>query len=105
MTKISDSPAGSPEAPRGTLQARECKMSRYRRHPAEVTSDRLGDAVERWHDQFGPDERDMVAKIRFRLEQIAEDADSDSANTGWAMNRSDADPGYWQAAAGKDGGR
>lgn len=44
----------------------------YRRHPAEVTSDRLAEAVERWHLQFDPAERDMVAHIRFRLEMIAE---------------------------------
>jgi hypothetical protein len=43
-----------------------------RRHPAEVTSDRLGDAVSRWADQFTPEERDMVGIIRHRLEQIAE---------------------------------
>lgn len=57
-------------------------MSRYRRHPAEVTSDRLGDAVERWTEQFTPEERDMVGRIRIRLEEIAEDAGSDTANTG-----------------------
>lgn len=45
-----------------------------RRHPAEVTSDRLGDAVERWHEWFTPQERDMVAAIRSRLEDIAEEA-------------------------------
>jgi len=59
-------------------------MSTYRRHPAEVTSDRLGDAVDRWHDEFEPEERDMVAKIRLRLEQIAGDAGSDDD---WRMNR------------------
>jgi hypothetical protein len=54
-------------------------MSRYRRHPAEVTSDRLGDAVEKWNEQFSPGERDMVAQIRARLEQIAADAGSETA--------------------------
>jgi hypothetical protein len=44
----------------------------YRRHPAEVTSDRLGDDVERWHEKFTPQERDAVALIRNRLEQIAD---------------------------------
>jgi hypothetical protein len=43
-----------------------------RRHPAEVTSDRLGAAVSRWGHQFTPEERDMVGVIRHRLEQIAE---------------------------------
>ena len=57
-------------------------MSKSRRHPAEVTSDRLGDAVQRWNEQFTPEERDMVGKIRYRLEVIAEDVGSDSANTG-----------------------
>lgn len=45
-----------------------------RRHPAEVTSDRLGEAVTRWHDQFTPQERDAIAVIRARLEEIAEAA-------------------------------
>lgn len=45
-----------------------------RRHPAEVTSDRLGDAVTRWCDQFTGAELDMVGVIRDRLEQIAEAA-------------------------------
>lgn len=43
-----------------------------RRHPAQVTSDRLGDAVDRWGDAFDPAELDMVGVIRHRLEQIAE---------------------------------
>lgn len=43
-----------------------------RRHRAEVTSDRLGDDVTKWHDQFTPAELDMVGVIRHRLEQIAE---------------------------------
>lgn len=42
-----------------------------RRHPAEVTSDRLGDATAQWGDQFEPDELDMIAMIRHRLEEIA----------------------------------
>jgi hypothetical protein len=57
---------------------------RYRRHPAEVTSDRLGDAVGRWHEHFTGEERDMISKIRVRLEEIAEDAGSQTANTGRA---------------------
>lgn len=54
-------------------------MNTYKRHPAEVTSDRLGDHAERWHDQFTPEERDMIAQIRQRLEQIAADAGSETA--------------------------
>jgi len=57
-------------------------VSAYRRHPAEVTSDRLGDAVERWHDRFTPGERDMIGQIRNRLEEIAEDTGARTANTG-----------------------
>lgn len=46
-----------------------------RRHPAEVTSDRLGDAVEKWYDHFTGPERDMIARIRDVLERIAEGED------------------------------
>jgi hypothetical protein len=45
---------------------------RLRRHPAEVTADRLGDAVTRWADQFTQAEHDYVGLIIHRLEQIAE---------------------------------
>jgi hypothetical protein len=43
-----------------------------RRHPAEVISDRLGDAVERWHEKFTGQERDEIAAIRHALSEIAE---------------------------------
>ncbi len=43
-----------------------------RRHPAEVTSDRLGDAVTNWGDRLEPDELDMIARIRQALEEIAD---------------------------------
>lgn len=43
-----------------------------RRHPAEVTSDRLGDAITEYADQFTPEELDMVGQIRHRLASIAE---------------------------------
>lgn len=46
---------------------------RHPRHPAEVTADRLGDAVARWNDRFDPDERDMVGLIIHRLQTIAEE--------------------------------
>ena len=45
---------------------------RHPRHPAEVTSDRLLDAVERWPDKFEGDERDMIGMIRHALQQIAD---------------------------------
>lgn len=42
-----------------------------RRHPAEVTSDRLAAAAEKWHDHFTGEERDSIARIRRALERIA----------------------------------
>lgn len=48
------------------------EWKRYQRHPAEVTSDRLGDAVTRWHEKFTGRERDMIGEIRQALEEIAE---------------------------------
>ena len=43
-----------------------------RRHPAEVTSDRLLEAVERWPGKFEGDEKDMIGMIRHALQQIAD---------------------------------
>jgi hypothetical protein len=48
-------------------------MSDYRRHPAEVTSDRLADHSERWHDRLSGEERDAIGLVRNALERIAED--------------------------------
>lgn len=45
-----------------------------RRHPAEVTADRLGDAVGRWADKFTPGERDEIGYIIWALEEIADGA-------------------------------
>ncbi|MBA9003772.1 hypothetical protein [Thermomonospora cellulosilytica] len=50
----------------------QSKPANSRRHPAEVTADRLAADVERWHDQFTPKERDAVALVRARLLDIAE---------------------------------
>ncbi|WP_195167781.1 hypothetical protein [Mycobacteroides abscessus] len=47
-------------------------MKRTRRHPAEVTSDRLADAYELWHEKFDGAERDMISRLRIALDQIAE---------------------------------
>jgi hypothetical protein len=47
-------------------------MPADRRHPAEVTSDRLLYAVEHWHDKFDGEERDMIGRIRQALFEIAE---------------------------------
>lgn len=43
-----------------------------RRHPAEVTADRLGDAVTRWVDKFDAAERDEIGHIIHALDEIAE---------------------------------
>jgi hypothetical protein len=43
-----------------------------RRHPAEVTSDRLGDALDRWPEHFDGAQRDAVHDLRNVLERIAE---------------------------------
>lgn len=47
-------------------------MPRRRRHPAEVTSDRLAEARERWLDRFSGEELDMIAALRDRMQQIAD---------------------------------
>lgn len=47
-------------------------MKGYKRHPAEVTSDRLADHVERWHARTTPELRDEIARVRDWLERIAE---------------------------------
>lgn len=44
----------------------------YRRHPAEVTSDRLLEAYERWYSKFTGAELDMISQIRYALLEIAE---------------------------------
>jgi hypothetical protein len=47
-------------------------VSAPRRHPAEVTADRLLGHVEQWFDKFTPAERDELSHVRFVLQQIAE---------------------------------
>lgn len=48
-------------------------MRRYRsRHPAEVTADRLGEALQKWPDDFDGGDRDMVGQIIHILQQIAD---------------------------------
>lgn len=37
--------------------------SNTRRHPAELTSDRLADASERWNDKFTGEELDMIGTL------------------------------------------
>lgn len=43
-----------------------------RRHPAEVTADRLGDHLDKWPDAFDGAGRDAIAQIRHVLQQIAD---------------------------------
>ena len=50
-------------------------MARYRRHPAEVTADRLADAMDRWHDRFDGSMRDDDSRIRTVHQDIAEGID------------------------------
>jgi hypothetical protein len=45
---------------------------RSRRHPAEVTSDRLAEAAARWGHLLTGEERDMIGWLRHVLEEIAE---------------------------------
>lgn len=44
----------------------------HHRHPAQVTSDRLLTAIEKWGDKFDGAEHDMIGYIRHALEQIAD---------------------------------
>ena len=50
-------------------------VRRAPRHPAEVTSDRLGDAYERWYHKLSGAERDAISIVRNALERIAEGSD------------------------------
>lgn len=47
-------------------------MGAMRRHPADVTADRLGDALDKWPDAFNGGDRDMVSQIIHILTMIAE---------------------------------
>lgn len=42
-----------------------------RRHPAEVTADRLGDAYERFHDKLDGAELDMISQLKHAFDEIA----------------------------------
>lgn len=43
-----------------------------RRHPAEVTGDRLRDALDKWPDAFDAGDRDAIGRILFVLDEIVE---------------------------------
>lgn len=45
-----------------------------RRHPAEVTSDRLAEHLERWYDTTDGHLRDQIAAVRDWLERVADSA-------------------------------
>lgn len=47
-------------------------VTTYRRHPAEVTADRLLVAYEQYYDKMTGVERDALSLTRFVLQEIAE---------------------------------
>lgn len=53
-------------------------MKRPRRHPLEVTSDRLGDAYAKYQDELSGQELDAISMVRFAFEQIAEKTERDT---------------------------
>lgn len=48
---------------------------RTRRHPCEVTADRLGDHLDRFGQDLPGEDRDAIARIRFVLQEWAEGRD------------------------------
>lgn len=48
-----------------------------KRHPAEVTSDRLLEHYEKWYDRFSGEELLAISKVRYALQRIAEGGDYD----------------------------
>ena len=51
-------------------------MGAIRRHPADVTADRLGDALDKWPDAFDGGDRDMIGQLIHILRTIAEGGSS-----------------------------
>jgi hypothetical protein len=49
-------------------------MRGFRRHPGEVTADRLKDHYESWHDKLSPSEHTNFESVIRALEEIAEGA-------------------------------
>lgn len=47
-------------------------MTRRRRHPADVTAQRLSEALDRWSEKFTPLERDEISRVIWALDQIAD---------------------------------
>lgn len=46
-----------------------------RRHPCEVTADRLGDHLTRYGDELPGVDRDAIARVRFILQEWGEGRD------------------------------
>jgi hypothetical protein len=44
-----------------------------KRHPAEVTSDRIADHIYRWHNRLTGAERDALSRARDILENLADE--------------------------------
>lgn len=57
-------------------------MAGYKRHPAEVTSDRLLTDYERWYDRLSGNERDAISLTRYALQRIADEDEQASARKG-----------------------
>jgi hypothetical protein len=53
------------------VPAKRTLMQRHPRHPAEVTSDRLGDHYEKWYSRLSGDEREAISIVRNALERRA----------------------------------
>jgi hypothetical protein len=47
------------------------------RHPAEVTSDRLGDHAEKWYETTDGDIQHAISVVRDWLDRIAEESEND----------------------------
>lgn len=50
---------------------REIKVKTYRRHPAQVTADRIGNAFQTYYDKMDEVERDAMSLVINALDEIA----------------------------------
>ncbi|WP_158714315.1 hypothetical protein [Kitasatospora aureofaciens] len=48
-------------------------MTAGRRHPSEVTADRLTGHYERWYDRLTDQEREVIGTVRAALHRIADE--------------------------------
>jgi hypothetical protein len=51
---------------------RAARVTLPRRHPAQVTADRLGNDYATYFEQLTPDERNAIGLVRQALDEIAE---------------------------------